>query len=132
MARPIPKPTNITKPFWEAAKQGKLVIQHCKDCGAYTWYPRPVCMKCMSRNLEWKEVSGKGWVYSYTITYRAPPGFENLVPYVVASIALDEGVLLLSNIVNCKPEDVKTGMRVKVKFEKLSDEINLPVFEPSR
>ena len=130
MSRPIPKPTNITKPFWEATKQQKLVIQYCKDCGKYTWYPRPVCMKCMSRNLEWREVSGKGKVYSYTITYTAPKGFEDMVPYVVASIDLEEGVRLLSNIVDCKPEEVEVGMEVEVTFEDLNEEMKLPVFRP--
>lgn len=128
MSRPIPTPTNITKPFWERTKEDKLVIQYCKDCGTYTWYPRPVCIKCMSRNLIWKEVSGEGKIYSYTVTYTAPKGFENMVPYIVASIDLKEGVRVLSNIVDCKPEEVEIGAEVKVAFEGLG-EYKLPVFK---
>ena len=132
--RPLPR-ANIymdTRPFWDAAKGGKLVIQYCKDTGKAQFFPRPVSMANGKRNLEWREVSGKGSVYTYTNTFSAWPGHEDRVPYLVALVELDEGVRILCNLMNVKAEDVKIGMRVKLCWEKLSDDYNYPAFEPDR
>jgi uncharacterized OB-fold protein len=131
--RPLPKPGVYmdTRPFWEAAKNGKLVIQYCKDTGKPQFFPRPVSMANGRRNLEWREVSGRGTVYSYTNTYSAWPGHEDRVPYLCALVELEEGVRILCNLLNVRNEDVKIGMPVKVCYEKLSDEFNLPAFEPA-
>jgi hypothetical protein len=131
--RPIPKPNGYinTQPFWDAAKRGKLVLQYCPESGRFQHYPRPVSIYTGKRNLEWREVSGHGKVYAYTVTRAPMPGFENRVPYVVATVELDEGVRILGNILNCPPENVKIGMEVKLCWEKLSDEIMYPAFEPA-
>ncbi len=128
--RPLPVPTSITKPFWEAAKQRRLVIQYDPDAGAYQFYPRAISVATGKRNLEWREVSGKGSVFSYTITHVPTPGFEDKAPYAIASIDLDEGVRMLAGLVNVDPEAVKIGMRVRVCWEDLSDEITYYAFEP--
>ncbi len=131
--RPLPRPNTYmdTKPFWDAAKNGKLVIQYCKDTGKPQFFPRPVSMANGKRNLEWREVSGKGTVYSYTNTFSAWPGHEDRVPYLVALVELDEGVRMLCNLFNVKAEDVKIGMKVKLYWEKLSEDINYPAFQPA-
>ena len=131
--RPMPRPNTYmdTQPFWQAAKNGKLVIQYCKDTGKPQFFPRPVSMANGRRNLEWREVSGKGTVYSYTNTFSAWPGHEDRVPYLVALVELQEGVRILCNLMNVKAENVKIGMPVKLCWEKLSDDINYPAFEPA-
>ena len=131
--RPQPKINAFmeTKPFWDAAKQNKLVIQYCKDTGKAQFFPHPVSMATGRRNLEWREVSGKGQVYSWTVTNSPWPGHEDRVPFLCALVELDEGVRMLTNIVECKPEEVKVGMPVEVTFEDATPEISIPVFRPA-
>lgn len=128
--RPVPVPTNVTKPFWDAAKQGKLVLQRCRRCGTWQYWPRPVCMRCISRDLEWKEAAGRGVVYSFTITRLPPEGFEGREPYVLASVDLLEGTRMMAQLLNCPIDRVRIGLPVRVVWEKLTDEISLPQFEP--
>jgi uncharacterized protein len=131
-ARPVPKPNAYvdSTPFWAAAKQGRLVLQYCRDAGKFQHYPRPVSLYTGKRNLEWREVSGIGVVYAHTVTRVPMPGFEERVPYIVATIELAEGVRLLANLVNCAPDKVRIGMPVRLCWERLSDDINQPCFEP--
>jgi uncharacterized OB-fold protein len=133
ISRPLPRP-NIymnTTPFWEAAKEKKLVIQYCKDSGKYQWFPHPVSMYTGKRNLEWREVSGKGTLYSWTVTHAAWPGHEDRVPYICAYVDLDEGPRMLCNLLNCEKDKVKIDMPVKVVWELLPDGSNYPAFEPA-
>ncbi len=125
----IPRFTVWGKPFWEAAKKRELVVQECVDCGKKNYPPTPHCPSCLSLNLKWVRVSGKGKIYSYSIVYEyPPPGFKT--PYIIALIDLEEGVRMLSNIVDCKPEDVKIGMEVEVVFEDITENFTLPKFRP--
>jgi uncharacterized OB-fold protein len=129
--KPIPDVNPWAMPFWEAAREQKLIIQKCQDCSKYVFYPRLVCPHCFSENMEWVEASGKGTVYSYTVVMNnSPSAFINDMPYVVALIKLEEGVQMLSNIVECAPEDVMCDMPVEVTFEKLNDDFTLPKFRP--
>ena len=129
--KPVPIVNEWAKPFWEAARDGKLIIQQCTDCKEYIFYPRISCPHCFSENVEWVEASGDGTVYSFTVVTSNPPSaFIPDLPYVVAIVRLEEGVQMLSNIVGCKPEDVRCDMPVKVTFEKLDDEFTLPKFTP--
>ena len=131
--RPLPRVGAYmdTRPYWEAARNGKLVLQYCRDTGKAQFFPRPVSMETGRRNLEWREVSGRGTVYSFTNTFSAWPGHEDRVPYLCALVELPEGVRMMVNLLNVKAGDVKIGMPVKVCFEQLSDEIRLPQFEPA-
>ncbi len=133
--KPLPEVTPLTKPFWEASKRGELLLQRCKNCSTYIWYPRHICINCGSRELEWVKASGRGKVYSYTIVRQVignSPEFSKEIPFVVAEIELDEGVRICSNIVGVKPEDVSIGMPVEVFFEECTPEISLPKFKPAR
>jgi uncharacterized OB-fold protein len=117
---------------WAAAREGRLALQHCQDCGAYVFYPSFVCDQCLSTNLSWADVSGRGTVESFTTVYRAfAEEFAGYVPYTVALIRLEEGVNLLSWLVNVAPEDARIGMPVEVLFEAVSDEISLHRFQPA-
>ncbi|MFC7516739.1 Zn-ribbon domain-containing OB-fold protein [Herbaspirillum sp. GCM10030257] len=127
--RPLPQPTKITQPYWDAAKENRLIVQECTHCKTRQFYPREFCISCLSEDVKWIECSGKGTVYTYTINRRAANAAMNdLVPYVVAAIDLDEGVRMMANIVDSPIEAVKIGSRVQVCFEKVSDEITLPQF----
>ncbi|MDQ7785494.1 MAG: Zn-ribbon domain-containing OB-fold protein [Desulfomonilaceae bacterium] len=130
--KPAPIVNDWARPFWEAARDNRLILQQCVDCGKHIFYPRIACPHCFSDNVEWVPASGKGTVYSYTVVEtNAPSAFMNDVPYVVAVVKLDEGVQMLSNIVGCDPAEVRCDMPVEVTFEKLDDEFTLPKFRPS-
>lgn len=127
----IPRPRPETEAWWEACREYKLMIQHCSQCGAFQFYPRILCSSCMSEQLEWAQSSGRGKVSTFTIC-RLPvaQAYAADVPYVIALIQLEEGPTMMSNIVHCDPESVKTGMPVEVVFEVWSDEITMPQFRP--
>jgi uncharacterized protein len=130
--RPLPVPDAATGPYWAAAREQRLVMPRCRDCGHFHFYPRTLCPKCSSANLEWTECSGDGAVYSFTVIHRAPsPAFAAAVPYVVAAVKLAEGPHLMTNITGCAPAAVRIGMPVRVAFHKVTDEITLPMFEPA-
>jgi uncharacterized OB-fold protein len=128
--RPAPKPSVYvdTAPFWEAAKQGKLVLQFCKDTNQFQHYPRPVSIFTGSRNLEWREVSGRGVVYACTVIRVPGPGLDGRLPLSVVTVELDEGVRMLGNIVNIEPDKVAIGQRVEVTWDRLSDDFQYPAF----
>ncbi len=129
--RPLPSPNPLTAPYWQAAHQGELKLPHCEACAKFHFYPRAVCPHCGSTQLTWQAVSGAGEVYSFTVVHRAPSkGFEELLPYVVAVVALDEGPHLMTRLTHVSPEAVHIGLRVTVAFEKQDDETTLPVFRP--
>ncbi len=130
--KPIPILDEVSKTFWQGCQRQELLLQKCRDCGRFQFYPRPICITCMSRNLEWVRSSGRGTVHSFTVVHQnVMPGFAQEVPYVFAIIELAEGVRLSTNIVGCAPADVYIGMPVVVVFEAISPEISLPKFRPS-
>jgi uncharacterized OB-fold protein len=131
--KPVPMPDHVTGKFWEAAKQHKLIVQRCIDCGARQFFPQSYCRCCLSENIEWSEASGRGKIYSYTIIHRPPSSaFQEDVPYTVALVELDEGVRMMSNIIDIEPEDVRVDMPVEVVFEDISSTISLPKFRPMK
>lgn len=129
--KPLPQPNADNRPFWDACKDHELKFQKCLGCGLIRWPAAFICPECHSDRTEWVKVSGMGKVYTFTIYHQVfHPGFEKDVPYVTASIALEEGPRILSNIVNCKPEDIYCEMPVRVVWEDVSPEFSLPKFEP--
>lgn len=116
---------------WEAAREGRLAIQHCDDCGQWVHYPSAICDRCLSTSLSWQDVSGQGTVESFSTVYRGfAPEFEQDLPYTVALVQLDEGLNLLTWLVGVEPDAADIGMRVEVVFERISDEISLHRFRP--
>ncbi|HVM96729.1 MAG TPA: Zn-ribbon domain-containing OB-fold protein [Candidatus Acidoferrales bacterium] len=133
-AGPIPRPTPESKPFWDAAKRHELHIQHCNDCSRFYFYPRPLCPHCLSRNVEWRRVSGKGKLHTFVINQRPARNFPASGPYVIGIVELDEGARMMSNIVDVEPDPKKLrcDMPVEVVFEEITDEIALPKFRPAK
>jgi uncharacterized OB-fold protein len=129
--KPVPIVNPWAKPFWEAARDEKLMIQRCDVCEKHVFYPRLTCPHCFSGDMRWVEASGKGTVYSYTVvTNNAPSAFIQDMPFVIAIVKLEEGVQMLSNIIDCDPQEVQCDMPVEVTFEKLDAEFTLPKFRP--
>ncbi len=127
--KPLPQITQETREFWEGCKRHELLIQRCKDCGKYRHYPRPMCPKCGSWNAEWAKVSGKGKVYTYIVTHQPfHPGFFADGPYAMVIVGLEEGVRIVSNVVDCRPDDIYIGMPVEVVFDDVTDEVTIPRF----
>jgi len=127
----VPETNTWSEPYWEAAREEKLLLQKCSDCAKHIFYPRLLCPECFSDNIEWVEASGKGKVYTYTVvTNNAPSIFLKDMPYVIAIVRLDEGVQMLTNIVDCDHEKLACDMPVEVTYRKLNDEFTLPVFKP--
>ena len=126
---PLPSPTALSQPHWDGCREGRLMVQRCRDCTTYVFIPQPRCTACHADALEWVESSGRGTVYSYTVVHRAPrPQFET--PYVVAIIELEEGWHMLSNVIGCAVDAVDVGMPVTARFTGMSEEITLPYFVP--
>src|SRR3990167_3899809 len=130
--RPVPVPLNFSKPFWDAARTGVFMLQYCPVAKKYQFYPRPVSVYTGKRNLEWRPATGKGTIYTYTITHRAPAPFKKVPPYIVATVELAEKVRVISNVINCSVDQVRIGMPVRVAWVKISEDFMYPVFEPDR
>jgi uncharacterized OB-fold protein len=124
-----PPISEVAEPFWDATREGRLLLQWCTACARPVWYPREVCPRCLGSTLEWRESQGRGVVYACTVEHKAQTRALE-APYVVALVELDEGVRLLSNVVGRPPERVAVGDRVRVRWETLSDGRRLPLFEP--
>jgi len=129
--RPVPVPNAETAPYWAAAREHRLTVQRCLECGQPRFYPRAICPRCGSDRTEWMDCEGTGTVYSYTVVYRPPSeAFAADVPYVVAVVELSEGPHLMTNVVGCPPDQVTVGMPVRVRFRDMGEELALPLFEP--
>jgi uncharacterized protein len=125
--RPLPQPTAISRPFWDACREGRLTIQRCQDCGTHIFLPQAFCPNCLGRSLSWIQSSGAGSVVTYTVVWRPQtPAFE--VPYVIAVIRLDEGVEMLTNLIDVEPEQVSVGARARVVFTDVAEHMTLPFF----
>jgi uncharacterized OB-fold protein len=130
-AKPLPRIDEESKGYWEACQRHELVVQRCGGCGTLRHYPRALCPNCLSDQVEWQRCSGRGTVYTFTVTHQnQAPGFRDALPYVLAYVELDEGVRLLTNLVDCAPDAVRIGMAVEVVFEAATPEITLPRFKP--
>jgi uncharacterized protein len=130
--RPVPGPDADSAPYWAAAREGRLVVQRCDSCGHVQLYGRAVCTECWG-DVSWVEASGRGEVASWTVirqNYSRP--FRDWIPYVVALVDLEEGPRLMTNIVGCEPEEVTMGMKVVARFEELTPEVGIALFEPDR
>ena len=111
-----------TQEFWEATARGALLLRRCDACAAVIWYPRAFCPMCQSMETSWIESSGRGTVYSFSITRKGAGAWAGAAPYVIAYVELEEGPRVLTNIVGCAVEDVHVDMAVKVTFDPVVDE----------
>jgi uncharacterized protein len=129
--KPLPRVDEESRGFWEALARHELYFQRCRACGTKRFYPRAVCTNCLSSATEWVRASGRGTVYSFTVTHQnQSPGFREELPYVLAIVELAEGIRLMTNVVGCAPDAVHVGMPVEIVFEAVTAEITLPKFRP--
>jgi uncharacterized OB-fold protein len=132
-ADPLPiKPaiSELNKPFWEGCRAHKLVAQQCTNCRERRYPASAVCPNCLSGAYEWRELTGRGELFSYIIIHRGyHPYWTQRVPYNVAFIELEEGLRMFSNIVGTPNEALRVGQKVKVAFEQRAEDLVVPVFE---
>jgi uncharacterized OB-fold protein len=133
--KPLPRPEQeeLTRPFWEAAKRHELTIPRCKFCNQFFWYPREVCPVCLRPDWDWEQVTGRGRLHTFTVV-RQPmnPAFNEDVPYAYAIVQLDEGIRMITNIVDCEiPDGLAIDMRVEAVFDDVADDWTLVKFRPA-
>lgn len=131
--KPLPEFRPETKPFWDAAKEHRLVIPRSRETGEFFFYPRALSPGGdMSEDIEWVESEGRGKVWTFSIHHMGPSkAYKGEPPYVVALIEMDEGVKMMSNVIDVDPGDVSIGMEVQVCFDDVTDEVTLPKFKPA-
>lgn len=132
LPKPIPRPNDATLPYWEAAREGRLTVQTCASCGHVQHPPEVACQRCLGETFTFKEVSGRGTVYTFIIVRQALDIlFGDVVPYVAAWVDLDDepNVRLIANIRDIPVDEVTTGMKVEVFFEPRGEWM-LPQFRP--
>jgi uncharacterized protein len=121
IAAPLTNPENA--PYFEAAKEGRLLVGKCNDCGEYHFYPRVLCPHCNSDKTEGVAAKGTGVIYSHSTMRRGVPA-----PYTIAYVTLDEGVSMMTNIVDCDPDALKIGDKVRLVFRSAEDGTPVPMF----
>ncbi len=122
---PAPEANPETRPFWDAAAEGRLLIGKCRSCGKPHYYPRAICPLCGSDATELVQASGRGSIYSYSVMRRVP------VPYALAYVTLDEGVTMMTNIVDCDLDAIRIGQRVRVVFKPSDGGPPVAMFTPA-
>ena len=126
---PLPEPSELTDGFWQAAREHRLVIQRCDECGRLRHYPQALCPQCHSVRWTWSPVSGRGVIHSFSVTHHAfNPAWAQRVPYAVATIDLEEGVRLVSDLPDSDLDHVAIGKPVEVFFDQIDAHVTLPRF----
>ena len=126
---------DATRPFWEAAREGRLVSARCTSCGTFRLPPAPYCFQCRHREVEWVDLPGTGTVYSFTVV-RHPLArmLHEVVPYASGIIELDgtqgAGARMIANIVDCDVDTLAIGDRVEVVWEPVGDDMSVFRFRP--
>lgn len=130
MTKPVPEVQPWSLRFWEGTKNGKLLIQICKECNSRIFYPRKYCPECWSGNLDWMESKGRGKIFTFSTAFSmVEPRFMDELPYTLAYVDLDEGIRMMTRIVDCDWKDITIGMEVEVAFFQRGD-FSLPYFRP--
>ncbi|MDZ4278197.1 MAG: OB-fold domain-containing protein [Dehalococcoidia bacterium] len=132
-AKPLPLPRGLAGEFYGWCKHHELRFQRCAGCGAWRHVPRDMCAACGSWKWEWARSTGRGTVFTWTVAARPMhPGFQGDVPYAAVVIELEEGVRLVSQLVDCPPDELAIGMPVEVVFDDVTPEVTLPKFRRTR
>ena len=126
-AKPLPILDDLSRVYWEAAREGRLLVQRCRACGEHQFYPRRHCVHCFAPEPEWVEAKGTGRLHTFSVVHRtATPGFAEEVPYVFGIVELDEGPRLTVNVVDTPLEELRCDLPVRVVFTRVTDELALP------
>lgn len=132
VVREPPKWRTYSKPFWDATREKKLLLQFDPVAGRYQFYPRATSVYSGRRTLEWRESPGLGVVHSFTIARRTRLPFQGHEPFFIAVVTLDEGVNVMGDMVDCGMEEMRIGLRVKPHWAPLSNGTHLLMFTPDR
>ena len=125
----LPSPDFETAPFWDGCKHGQFLLRHCNACGHDFHYPRPFCPRCWDDDVSWREASGRGTLYTYSIVHvNDLPPFGERVPYVAAIVELEEGPRVMTNIEGVPFDELRAEMPVTVEYKAISDDVTIPVF----
>lgn len=131
LGKPFPEITDLTRPFWEGAAQGRLMMQRCEACGTVNFHPKPWCVECGSRKLSWQQVKNQGTVYSYTVSHSVAmnlPGWE--LPVILALVDVDDAARMYAQVVGVGEDGIRVGMRVEAVFEPIGAGAGIPKFRP--
>ena len=120
---PIQSPEN--EAFWKAAAAGKFMLRRCTACGKAHWYPRAICPFCASEKIEWRQGSGRGTIYTFSVMRRVSE------PYAIAHVTLAEGPTMLTNIVDCDFDKLSVGQAVALVFKESENGQPVPMFAPA-
>src|SRR5687768_2326040 len=121
-----------TQEFWAAAAVGRLLLRRCTECGLASFYPRRFCPSCWSSDVEWEQASGAAVLYTWSVVYANDlPPFRERLPYVAAVVDLAEGPRMMTNVIDCEPDDLAIGLPLRVTFEQRTDTVTVPVFRPA-
>lgn len=120
-----------TRPFWDAARDRRLLIMRCNPCSEAYFYPRPFCPRCWSEDVAWEQASGEAALHTWSVVYvNDLPPFGDRVPYVAALVDLAEGPRMMTMVVDCPFDELSIGMPLRVDFEQRTDDVTVPVFRP--
>ncbi len=126
-ARPAPEPTIDSQPYWDGLKERRLLLQQCGDCGRVRHYPRPMCASCHSLQVQWIEASRRGRLYSWTeVHHPFVPGFRDEIPYVMATVELEEGVRLQCQMLDANAAALRLDLPVEIVFRDVQAGLVLP------
>jgi len=126
-ARPAPEPTIDSKPYWDGLKERRLLLQQCGNCGLVRHYPRPMCDACHSLEVRWIESSRQGRLYAWTeVHHPFVPGFRDEIPYVMATVELEEGVRLQCQMLGAEAAALRLDLPVEIVFREVEDDLVLP------
>ncbi len=129
--KPLPLPDETSRPFWDGAMDGQLMLMKCNDCGQFRFPARPHCDNCLSSDYTWTAASGHGTVRTFGVMHQKyQAGWAAETPYNVTIVELAEGPRFPTNLVNIANADIRVGMAVMVDFEK-HDDVALPKFRPA-
>ena len=127
MLPPLPAPNPDNQEFWDGCRRRELRIQRCDDCGTSRFTPRPACPHCASLRFSWITCTGRGRVHTWTVIHGPTlPAFKKDTPYAAGVVKLDEGVFMVGRIRGCDPHAIRAGMRVRVEFDDVADDVTLP------
>ena len=128
----LPTPEAETQPFWDAAREGRVLVKRCRDCGRHHFYPRPFCPFCWSAQVDWVESRGRATLYTWSVVHQNDlPPFRDRVPYVAAVVDLEEGPRMMTTIVDTDPDELRIGMPLEAVPFPVNDEITAVAFRPA-
>lgn len=129
---PAPRPTDpLNAEFWDNCRDRRLCFQYCNGCGRFQHLPRYMCAQCGAADWEWRESSGRGKIFSWTVTRRAlHPAFADQLPYATIVVEMEEGVRMITRLTGLDPDDLKLDLPVELVWEPIANDMNLPYFRP--